>query len=232
MLRLITDFDGPIVDVSDRYYCVYRYCLDRLRPPDRPVNHLSKPEFWQLKRSRTPERKIGTISGLDRDRAREFATLRGKTVHSTPYLHYDTPIPGAVAALERAQRVGIELVVLTMRRQRELEEALYRCELDRFFPLDRRYCIGNDEVKTADTKDKPRLLARALTELPPVRLQWMVGDTEADAIAARTQGVKFIAVLSGIRDRRHLERYNPDLIVSDLAEAVDFIVQTTPQPVV
>jgi len=29
MLRLITDFDGPIMDVSERYYQVYQYCLQQ-----------------------------------------------------------------------------------------------------------------------------------------------------------------------------------------------------------
>ncbi|MGC9504109.1 HAD family hydrolase [Baaleninema sp.] len=231
MLRLITDFDGPIVDVSDRYYCVYQDCLERLRPPDRPVKRLSKSEFWRLKRSCVPERQIGAISGLDLDRARQFARLRSQTVHSSPYLHHDRLIPGAVDALERAQRAGLDLVLMTMRRQRELDEALYRCGIDRFFPPHRRYCIGNNETKTLDTQDKPRLMQQALMELPPVREQWMVGDTEADAIAARTYDVKFIGVLSGIRDRRRLTPYRPDRIVKDLAEAVDLVVERSAQAI-
>lgn len=56
MLRLITDFDGPIIDVSERYYKVYEYCLEKTRYPDQSVQQLSKEEFWQLKRSRVPEK--------------------------------------------------------------------------------------------------------------------------------------------------------------------------------
>jgi len=36
MRRLITDFDGPIIDVSERYR-VYKFCLDSTRRPDQPV---------------------------------------------------------------------------------------------------------------------------------------------------------------------------------------------------
>lgn len=51
----------------------------------------------------------------------------------------------------------------------------------------------------------------------------MVGDTEADIVAAQTHNVKVIGVLSGIRDRQRLEHYQPNLIVNNLQEAVEAI---------
>ena len=54
MLRLITDFDGPIMDVSERYYRVYQLCLEKTRYPEQTIIELSKAEFWHLKRSHTP----------------------------------------------------------------------------------------------------------------------------------------------------------------------------------
>lgn len=221
---LITDFDGPIADVSERYYRVYHDCLDRLQPSDRTLARLSKAEFWQLKRARVPERRIGEISGLDPQQAREFAALRGRTVHSQPYLHYDRLIPQAISALERAQHAGIELTLMTMRRERELAEALSRFDVARFFPPERRYCIGNQQVKTADTQDKTRMMSRAIRELPVYETLWMVGDTEADAVAAASQRVPFVAVLSGIRDRPRLHPYHPMCIANNLAEAVDLLL--------
>ncbi|MGB3239589.1 MAG: HAD family hydrolase [Geitlerinemataceae cyanobacterium] len=229
MLRLITDFDGPIMDVSERYYQVYQFCLDRVREPQQPVKVLSKSDFWQLKRSRTPERQIGILSGLGEEQSRIFAQMRGQTVHTEPYLHHDTPVEGAVAALEKARQEGLELVVMTMRRTRELEEACRRCQIGRFFPEERRYCLSNDYVKTGDINDKPLLMERALAELPAADDVWMVGDTEADMVAATSHGVKAIGVLSGIRDRPRLEIYEPDLIVNNLAEAVDFILTESKQ---
>jgi phosphoglycolate phosphatase-like HAD superfamily hydrolase len=229
MLRLITDFDGPIMDVSERYYQVYQFCLDRVREPEQAVQCLPKPEFWQLKRSRTPEKQIGILSGLGEEQARLFAHLRGQTVHTSPYLHYDTPVEGAIAALEKARREGLDLVVMTMRRTSELEEACRRCQIGRFFPDEQRYCLSNDYVKTGDVNDKPLLMERALAELPAATDVWMVGDTEADMVAAKTHGVKAIGVLSGIRDRPRLAAYEPDLIVNNLAEAVDFILTESKQ---
>ena len=227
MLRLITDFDGPIIDVSQRYYQVYQECLESSRNPNQAVKQLTKEEFWQLKRSRVPEKQIGMISGLDETQAQAFAQLRRQTVHTPPYFEYDSLAPGAVAALEKVQQAGVDLAVMTMRRMRELDYAFDRHDLGRFFPKDRCYCLSNDYVKTRDIDDKPLLMERALVELPPASDTWMVGDTEADIITAKKHGVKVIGVLSGIRDRASLEVYQPDWIVKDLSEAVDLLLNSS-----
>lgn len=228
MIRLITDFDGPIIDVSDRYYRVYQYCLENAKSPHQPVRKLSKAEFWQLKRGRVPERKIGMISGLDKVQGREFARLRRQTVHSLPYLVYDRLIPGAVAALEKVQESKIDLVVMTMRRRQELQAAFDQHNLEHFFPPAQCYCLENDYQKQTDVEDKPLLMERAIKELPVASEVWMVGDTEADIVAAKCHNVRSIAVLSGIRDRVQLKRYEPDLIVNNLPEAVDFLTTLFP----
>ncbi|BAY20676.1 hydrolase [Calothrix sp. NIES-2100] len=225
MLRLFTDFDGPIVDVSERYYRVYQFCLEKTQRPDQSIRELSKAEFWQLKRSRVPEKQIAFNSGLDEVQAVEFAQLRRKTVHTEQYFQYDTLVPGAVDALLKIQQAGIDLAVMTMRRVWELDYAFQKFQLDRFFPENRCYCLSNDYVKTRDIEDKPLLMTRAIAELPAVADCWMVGDTEADITAAKKHDIKAIAVESGIRDRTQLEIYQPDLIVRDLSFAVDLILE-------
>ncbi|AIE75176.1 MULTISPECIES: HAD family hydrolase [unclassified Synechocystis] len=225
MLRLITDCDGPIMDVSERYYRVYQYCLEQVGLPGQALNVLSKTEFWQRKRSKVPKLQIGLDSGLTMEQAEKFVAIRNRTVHSQPYLPYDLPLPGVVKVLQSIKDRGIDLVLMTMRRQSELQEALDRNQLNHFFPVDRRYYLADDYVKTGDTNDKPLLMERALDELPPADSVWMVGDTEADILAAQRGKMPAIAVLSGIRNREQLERYQPDFIVGNLAEAVDLFCQ-------
>jgi phosphoglycolate phosphatase-like HAD superfamily hydrolase len=144
------------------------------------------------------------------------------------YMGLDSILPGAIEALERLQKSGVDLAVMTMRRVRELEEAFDRYDLGRFFASDRRYCLENDYIKTTDVKDKPLLMEKALKELPSASVTWMVGDTEADIAAAKTHGIKIIGVLSGIRDRSQLEKYAPDLIINNLSETVDLFLNTFP----
>lgn len=227
MIRLIADFDGPLCDVSERYYQVYLLCLDKNRLSSQELRVLDKDEFWRLKRSHVPEKQIGIISGLEPTQAENFAALRKLTVHTQPYFEYDILANGAVEALLKVQQAGIDLAVMTMRRVRELEYALQKFNLHQFFPENRRYCLSNDYVKTRDIDDKPLLMARALKELPPVEDTWMVGDTEADITAAKKHGVKSIAVECGIRDRAQLEAYHPDVFVKNLTEAVNFILKSS-----
>jgi phosphoglycolate phosphatase-like HAD superfamily hydrolase len=223
MLRIITDFDGPIMDVSERYYQTYLFCLDQVASPRQAATTLSKEEFWRLKRSQVPERQIGQLSGLDETQSLEFARIRRQTVHTQPYLVYDVPVPGAIATLERLQQSDLELVTMTMRRVDELDNALTRYDLGKFFAPDRRYCLSNDYSKTNDIADKTQLMTQALLELPPADT-WMVGDTEADILSAKANGIPVIGVLSGIRDRTQLQQHEPDWIVDHLEAAVEVIL--------
>lgn len=223
MLRVFTDFDGPIIDVSQRYYRVYQYCLEQTRLPEQQINILTYAEFWQLKRDRTSEVKIGEMSGLTSEQAQAFSQLRKKTVHTHPYFEYDTLVPGAVDALSKLVFTGVDIATMTMRRTSELDFALQKYDLGQFFPLNRRFCLSDDYAKTRDVDDKPLLMGRALAQLAPAANTWMVGDTEADIAAAKTHNIKVIAVESGIRDRAQLESFQPDFIVPDLLSAVELI---------
>jgi phosphoglycolate phosphatase-like HAD superfamily hydrolase len=226
--RLFTDFDGPIMDVSERYYQVYLFCLEQIKLPHQSVNTLTKSEFWECKRSQIPEVEIARKSGLtEPNQPESFATLRRNTVHTQPYFKYDAINPVAIAALEQAQAAGLELAVMTMRRVRELDPVIEAYDLGRFFPPQRRFCLANDYVKTKDVLDKTKSMANALKILPRVAAQWMVGDTEADIIAGNTHGIYTIGVLSGIRNRQRLELSQPNRIVDNLAEAVEFILSSS-----
>ena len=228
MLRVITDFDGPIIDVSERYYRVYLICLDRIHNPGQKVIKLNKAEFWRLKRSRVSEIEIGMISGLDTLQAQRFSHMRGELVHTQPYFCYDRLADGAMDTLLKIKLFGIDLAVMTMRRVRELNYALGQYNLGQFFQDDRCYCLSNNYIKVSDIKDKKMLMSRALKELPPAYNTWMIGDTEADIVAAQTFGIKVIAVESGIRNNEQLKKEAPDLIVKDFNSALKFILQYPP----
>ncbi len=225
--RIFTDFDGPIMDVSERYYQVYLYCVSHIRLTDQTINVLDKEQFWQLKRSQVAERDIAHLSGFtEESQAVRFAHLRRATVHTNPYFDYDCLIDSAIAALEKVQQAGIDLAVMTMRRRRELEPVFDKYDLWRFFPSDRIFCLDDNYVKTNDVQDKQKLMQQAQAVLPPASQQWMVGDTEADINAAKSYQIPAIAVLSGIRNQEQLEKYQPQQILPDLLTAITTILQS------
>lgn len=67
-------------------------------------------------------------------------------------------------------------------------------------------------------------MQRAQANLPTVEKQWMIGDTEADIIAAQSFAVPAIAVLSGIRNQAQLEKYKPQQIFPNLITSVAAIL--------
>lgn len=222
-MRIITDFDGPIMDLSDRYYHVYQLCLDKVKQPNQSLKIFTKSEFWAYKQAQVPERQVGIESGLTVAQAEVFKNLRDRHAHQLQYLSLDRVVPGSVSALEKIQASAAELLVMTLRRTCELEPAFSQYDLARFFPPQSRYCLPDDYVKHGDVEAKTQLMATALTALKPELNTWMIGDTEADIIAAKTNHIKVIGVLSGIRNRDRLEQHQPDKIVANLADAVDFI---------
>ena len=222
-MRIITDFDGPIMDLSDRYYHIYQLCLAQVKDPNQSIRVLTKAEFWTYKRSQVSEQHIGIESGLTAAQSEVFKNLRDRTAHQLQYLSLDRVIPGAIPALEQIQASGVELIVMTLRRTCELNVAFEQYNLDRFFPSDCRYCLTDDYQKQGDIKDKTQLMEQALLELKPDLNTWMIGDSETDIIAAQMHGIRVMGVLSGIRDVDRLKQYQPDRIVADLATAVEFI---------
>lgn len=76
MVRLISDFDGVVVDLSERYYRVYRWRLTQVVEPEQTLSPLTKEEFWALKRQKTSQTDIGLRSGLREDQLPEFKRLR------------------------------------------------------------------------------------------------------------------------------------------------------------
>jgi phosphoglycolate phosphatase-like HAD superfamily hydrolase len=222
-MRIITDFDGPIMDLSDRYYHVYQLCLSKVREPNQSIRILTKEEFWAYKRAQVSEQQIGIESGLIAAQAEVFKNLRDRTAHQLQYLSFDRIVPGAIVALEQIQASGVELIVMTLRRTCELNAAFNQHDLARFFSPDCCYCLADEYRKQGDIKDKTQLMAQALTQLKPEPNTWMIGDTETDIIAAQTHGIEVIGVLSGIRNLDRLEQYQPNKIVNNLAAAIDFI---------
>ena len=224
-MRIITDFDGPIMDLSDRYYHVYQLCLEWVKLPHQEINILPKAKFWAYKQAQVPEQQVGIESGLTPTQAEVFKQLRDRHAHQLQYLSFDRIVPGSIAALVKVQASGSDLLVMTLRRNCELMPALTQYDLARFFPPHHRYCLPDDYQKHDDVAAKTQLMTTALAELAPDPHTWMIGDTEADIIAAKTYKIGVIGVLSGIRDRDRLEQYQPDKIVANLAAAVDFIFE-------
>ncbi|MGK7891988.1 MAG: HAD family hydrolase [Leptolyngbyaceae cyanobacterium] len=219
---LFCDFDGPIVDVSERYYATYCLALEQMMTDIGPSNHcklLTKEQFWYLKQQRVPDFEIALRSGIPDDKVEFFLdTVRGLVNHAS-LLQKDQLQPGIRWALELLHSQSIRLILVTLRRQAQVQSLLRAYGLDHLFK--RVWGTQDDDAAYRNSvESKCALLAHAWADdckrhgMP--KHAWMVGDTEADILAGQSSNIATVALTCGIRSRSYLAQYQPTYICNDL----------------
>ena len=233
-LTIFCDFDGPLVDVSDRYYHTYQLALaDTLtyyqtECPDLQLTCLSKDEFWQMKRDRTPDVNIALRSGLEQKQIQYFMSQVQRIVNQPALLHQDCLQPDVHWALNLLHAQGAQLILVTLRCQKQAIEILRSYGLLQLF-TDIRGTENFEAAYQNSSQHKTQLLSDILTGRPwdgvCPQVAWMIGDTEADILAGQAVGISTIALTCGIRSQTYLEQYKPTCIHSSLLAAAEYLVQ-------
>lgn len=228
-LTLFCDFDGPIIDVSDRYYETYLQGLSdvqtlyQTRGITVPVHRLSKAQFWDMKQNRVPDVEIALRSGLRGDQIEVFLKRVVEIVNRPDLLQKDTLQPGARWALSLLRAQGARLVLVTLRCRDQATQVLESHGLlDLFNGIWGMQDAGAAYANQAE--HKTGLLAEAIATMGSGSTAWMVGDTEADVIAGQAAGIATIALTCGIRSQSYLKKFEPTRLHSDLLSAVHYLV--------
>lgn len=233
---LFCDFDGPIVDVSERYYRTYRLGLSTLQASYQenhcevlPLQILSKNQFWWMKRNRVADTDIAIRSGVPLDLVDTLLQQVQRIVNHPHLLQWDTLQPGAEPAIHQLKRRGIRLVLVTLRHPRQVQAFLQAHDLSQYIDE----IFGASDINAAHlnrAEQKVALLERAITAQKNQGYQTyptcMIGDTEADIIAGQRAGIVTVAVTSGIRSHEYLKRYKPTSITSSLCKAMQSRLMT------
>lgn len=212
------DIDGPIIDVSDRYYRAY---LESLRGYDITKEQiLDKDYFWKLKQNRISELEIGIMSGLSTKEAKASSDLRKELNFKHDYLPLDKLFDDVAKTFEYLKSKQITYFVVTLRTKKELEIAVKQFKLNKFLPENRLFPL-QDEIKLqSDIQNKYSQIYNAINRLALNPLDtWMIGDSETDIHAAKLARCgKVVAVTRGIRSKEQLEILKPNLLVNNLTE--------------
>lgn len=226
------DFDGPIIDVSNRYYTTYQLGLDetqaqyQARGITLPIQAMSKQQFWQMKQNRVPDVEIAMRSGLQGEQIDFFLGRVIEIVNQPHLLKQDRMQPGVSWALSMLHSQGFKLVLVTLRCQSQAAQILRNNGLTRLFSgiygtIDRHAAYQNQ----ADLKQQ--LLSKAIAEQSLQALRpltaWMVGDTEADLLAGQALAIPTIALTCGIRSHCYLSQFQPTRIHTDLQAAAHYL---------
>ncbi len=229
-VTLFCDFDGPLVDVSARYYGTYKKALQHTQATyaqqgqQLPTRLLTKNQFWEMKRQRVSDIEIAMRSGLQEEEITFFLGYVQEIVNGTDLLHLDAMQNGINWSLGLLHASGVKLVLVTLREEQQVHRMLDSYGLKRLFSGiygsgDRHTAYRNNiDVKTA-------LLKEAIAEQGQLSDDWlMVGDTEADIVAAQRSNIPAIALTCGIRSEQYLKTYSPDHICSNLLSTAHFLI--------
>lgn len=235
-LTVFCDFDGPIVDVSKRYYTTYQLglaetqALYQSKGITLPIEPLSKQQFWQMKQNRVPDVEIALRSGLQEEQIDFFLGRVVEIVNQPNLLQQDKIQPGVSWALALLHSQGVRLVLVTLRCQLQAAQILRNYGLTRLFSgiygtSDRHAAYQNQAIL------KQQLLEKAIAEQSPIQSghplsAWMVGDTEADLLAGQAHSIPTIALTCGIRSHFYLQQFQPTRIHSDLLSAAHYLLET------
>jgi D-glycero-D-manno-heptose 1,7-bisphosphate phosphatase len=169
---------------------------------------------------------------LDRDGVINRAFLRDRVLRPPATPDALEILPGVPDALMRLRIAGFRLIVVTNQpdvargtQTREIVEAIHTRLLS-ILPLDEiRVCYHDDADRCMCRKPKPALL----TQGPPVDFaaSVMVGDRWRDIEAGRAAGCATVLVDSGQSEPLPHE---PDVRVSTIAEATDWILARAARP--
>ncbi|MDR9403284.1 MAG: HAD hydrolase-like protein, partial [Halothece sp. Uz-M2-17] len=177
---------------------------------------LTKKQFWQMKQERVCDQEIALRSGLKIQHIPYFVEQVRAIVNEPFLLSKDKFHQGVNWALALLHSQGVRLVVVTLRCQEQVTQLLRNYGLLRLFSgvygtSDETVAYPNNvELKTA-------LLKQAVAEQGNQQA-CMVGDTEADVLAAQAVGICAIALTCGIRSCNYLQQFEPDYIESNLLD--------------
>jgi phosphoglycolate phosphatase-like HAD superfamily hydrolase len=121
--------------------------------------------------------------------------------------------PGVRRFLERLRRQGVPLGLVTGNLTRIGWKKVERAGLRKYF---RFGAFGEMQPDRARLVRLAVRTARARGWIRHNRQVWLIGDSPADVRAARTAGVRVVAVLTGVCSRKELAAELPDILVDDL----------------
>jgi phosphoglycolate phosphatase len=231
-IKVFCDLDGPLIDVSERYYKTYQLALAETQANAQSQGHelhltpLSASQFWRMKQARMPDTEIAHGSGLRHGEVEQFLATVQKMVNQPLLLHADRLQSGVARSLQVLQQQGIEVSVVTLRCQGQAFQLLRHYQIDHFFAQIRG---TNDPLAVYQNYAvcKQQLLSDVMTQsgIDPSHTDcWMIGDTEADVIAGQMLGLSTIAVTCGMRNYRYLEKLHPTSIQPNLSLAIHYLL--------
>ncbi|MCY0886247.1 MAG: HAD-IA family hydrolase [Firmicutes bacterium] len=179
---VLLDLDGTLIDSAGLIVASFRHAFREVLgedlAPEEVIRHLGRSLNDQIRIMRPH---------LDTDQARRLMSVYLEHNHRTHDAGGLQPVPGSVPALERLQAQGLELAIVTSKREAMAWRGLELTGLDRFFRAPGRV-VAYEATRRHKPHPEPLWRALATLGLEPGEAVY-VGDSPFDMAAARAAGI-------------------------------------------
>ncbi|WP_210365327.1 pyrophosphatase PpaX [Bacillus sp. REN3] len=125
---------------------------------------------------------------------------------------------GVYETVRTLKENGFELGIVTTKLSDVVQKGLKLTGLDEFFEV----VVALDHVEKPKPDPEPLLKALEMLGSTPERAI-MVGDNHHDILGGKNTGTKTAGVAWSIKGREHLEKYNPDYILENMADILPIL---------
>lgn len=202
-MKIFFDLDGTLIDVSQRHYIVYKQVVEEL---------LGKPlkmkTYWDLKRRKADWKEVLKQSYINEKLKQQFLDKFILKIESPEYTKKDKLFNSTKDTLDKLSNYSLYIVSL-----RRSEEALLN-ELAFLGIKDKVIKVLSGHTESDGYTKKAELISTIGFNSSDI----VVGDTEADILAAKQLGLRSIAVSSGIRTTKLLQATDPDYLITDISQ--------------
>ncbi|NET09532.1 MAG: HAD family hydrolase [Symploca sp. SIO2B6] len=212
------DLDGPILDVSQKYYRVYFDLVNG--QGEVPI---SKRDYWESKRQRMPDEKILEQSKLSHW-YKEFQAIRKSKIETTQYLKFDAVWCGISEMLSiLSNKYPLFLVTLRSSREMLIWQIEYLKIKSHFTAI---LSAPGDISPNGKASIKNNLVRRYLGLNDEQKIEgWFIGDTETDVNAGKALGTETAAVTFGIRTVEQLKQVEPNIMLMTPQDLICWLEQ-------
>jgi len=207
------DLDGVVFNVFRRNYQVYKEILKKYGK-----SPLAFKEYIDLKRKKISFQEILKKKRAD-DILEQFEKEWNNLIEKPHYLKLDRITQKKKEVLLALKRT-YPLILITLRKNKKaLYEQLKKKKIAKIFD---KVLVASGRSKNPKWKIKSKLLKKYGKFS---KNSIIVGDTETDILMGKHLVIKTIAVSSGMRNRKFLKKYKPDILIKDFSEIKNIINQ-------
>lgn len=206
MNTLFIDFDGTLVDVSQKYYAVYK----KIAQKNKIKELLSKDEYWnKIRGGLSFVKLLKEVHGINNteDLQKEFISF----IEEPKYLKLDKEFKGIKETLS-SLKGKYNLVLVSLRRNKfNLVNQLKSLTLDQLF--DEILSVAGEP---SGVEAKCNLIKGS--KFFNSETKYMIGDTGVDIKTAYEIGGVAVSVLSGLRNLEYLSKLFPKYTIKEFSE--------------